>query len=362
MKRFKLKERNGFFDICWLCISLFFLGLRVCVADNNLDNSNLREIQTNLARLDIAHLYGIQSERIVAMPLADIKSILENPPNIKDAVFGVYSITGTNYYRCGFATNGYCLGVGNDYSDLATLSALGDVMGRFGVTNWHASGSGIIFDDGTSHSEDVLGRDRSFLAYIPLQLGILPLLVGSVRFQDDRQFEATDSIGGNIGGNTIKGRLITDTEQNVSGIEYEVKGFTGWSYIVLFLSNSQDNTNKSTFQPHRFASFSIGPAQTNLMCITEISSIEVTKDALADNYFHPSQWLSHKSGIPVANEYIVKNQIMVDVDGRLVLVSATPEINAKHIEKIRIFRAVFILLAIIPVLLAAWHLKRKKQI
>ena len=61
---------------------IFLSGLRVCVADNKLGDFDLREIKTNLA-----NFYGIKTNDIAAVPLIEIKSILENPPNIKDAVF-----------------------------------------------------------------------------------------------------------------------------------------------------------------------------------------------------------------------------------------------------------------------------------
>jgi hypothetical protein len=355
MERFKLKNEKVSFGISWLCALLFFSCLHLCRADDNPSDSNLIEIQTNLA-----HSYGIQTESIVAMPLVNIKNVLENPPNIKNAIFREYDgavynkdhnvtvFRGTNYYRCGFASNGYCLAVGLADSDLVALSALGNVMGRFGATNWHASGSAIIFDDGISDSENVLGRNRSSLACDPLRLGVLPLLVGSVRFQNDSQFEAKDAIKGKI----IKGKLIINNEQNVSGIEYKMEGFTGWSYIVTFLSDN------SSFPLHRWASFSVGPTRTNLMGMTEISSIQVTDDALSDNYFNPSNWLSHSSPIPVVDAYIVKNQVMVKMDGQLV--PATSEI-IRSVAKIRVIQAIFILLAIIPIFLVVWHLKHKSK-
>ena len=261
------------------------------------------------------------------------------------------------------------------YSDLAKLSALGDVMGRFGVTNWRASGSAVIFGDGVSDSRSVLGGNRSSLACEPLRLGVLPLLIGSVRFNGNSQFEAKGDGAGL--GKVVKGKLIVSSEQNVSGIEYEVEGLTGWSYIVMFLSDNQHSVDKSSFPLHRWASFALGPTETNftnvnfteaslteanfaetsLMCMTEISGIEVTKDTLPDNYFHPSHWLSQTSPIPVVNAYIVKNQVMVKMDGRLV--PATSGITIRPITRIRAVLFVLLSLTIIPIFLVVWHLKRK---
>jgi hypothetical protein len=228
-------------------------------------------------------------------------------------------------------------------------------MGRFGVTNWRASGSVVTFGDGVSDSESVLGGNRSSLACVPLRLGVLPLVVGSVRFNGNSQFEAKDWVLGKA----IKGKLIASNEQNVSGVEYEIEGASGWSYIVTFLSDNQDSADKSSFPLHRWASFSLGDGTTNFISMAEFSSIQVTGDALPDNYFHPSQGLSHTSSIPVVNAYIVKNQIMVKTDGRLV--PATPGITIRHIAKIRAVLVVLILLTIIPIFLTARYLRRKSK-
>lgn len=364
MKLFKLEKRKVVFAAYWLSVLLFLSGLHVCAADSNLGDSDLRAIQTNLVSL-----YGIKVEDILAVPLLDIKGILENPPNIKDAVFRIYKkpiqnndhtavvFSETNYFRCGFASNGYCFAVGHDDSDLNNLSALGNIMGRFGTTNWHASGSSILFDDGVSDSEGVLGRSRSSIASMPLRLGVVPLVVGSARFQGNSQFEARDTVEGKL----IKGKLIVNNDQNVSGIEYEIEGLSGWSYIVVFLSDEHQNYDKSTFPLHRWASFTHGVGNTNFfISMAEFSSIQVTQDALPDNYFNPSNWLSHSSPIPVVDAYIVKNQIMVKMDGQLVP-AKTSEIAIRSIAKIRVIQAVFILLAIIPVFLLIQHLKRKSK-
>ena len=213
----------------------------------------------------------------------------------------------------------------------------------------------IIFGDGVSDNESVLGKNRSSLACEPLRLGVLPLVVGSVRFRNDSQFEAKDAVLGKA----IKGKLIVSNEQNVSGIEYDIEGYAGWSYIVTFLSDNQRNADNSSFPIHRWASFSLGPTKTNLMGVTEISSIEVTQDALPDDYFHPSQWLSQTSPIPVVNAHIVKNEVMVEMDGRLV--PTTSGIAVRPIAKIRFTQAAFIILAIVPVFLVAWYVKQKSK-
>lgn len=356
-----LKNEKVVLGVCRLSFLLFLSGSRVCNADSGVEDSDLREIQTNLV-----HSYGIKAEDIAAVPLNDIKSVLENPPNIKDAVFRIYkkpvhtnddktvTFLETNFYRCGFSTNGYCFAVGFGNSDITNLSALGNVMGRFGTTNWRASGSGIIYGDGKGDNENILGSSRSSLACLPLRLGVVPLVVGSARFQGNNQFEARDTIEGKL----IKGRLILAGDQNASGIKYEIDGLSGCYYMVIFLSDKHQSSDKSIFPLHRWATFAIAGGTTNFfISMADFSSIQVTRDDLLDNYFLPSRWLSHSSPIPVVDAYIVKNQIMVKMDGRLV--PATPNITFRPMIKIYAIRAFIVVLLIAPVVFVVWTLKRK---
>ena len=346
-----------------LCILLFDCLLYTCVADDA-GETELRGLQTNLAKL-----YGFAPENIADVSLTSIKQILEAPPEIKDATFvefhGAYRksnfsqalFSATNYYRCGWATNGYVLSIGLDESELNTLTAMGDTMGRFGYTNWHASGSAILFEDSLTDTKTVVGKDRSSLALKPLKLGILPLTVGSVNFSDDTRFTAKD-----FQGKSMKGQFITRNPQTISGIKYETEGVTNYIYVVIFFRPTKDDSSNVAFPANCWATYSVGDGNTNLAGMTRISHIDVTREALPNDFFYPSRWIAQTSSIPIVKAYAFSNQLMIPMsNGKLISAGSLEKFTTtSDPSRRRIVLVILLMVALLPpVLFVIWQFREK---
>ncbi len=327
------------------------------------DNSGLRALQENVGRW-----YGLEDTTTV--PLDGVRKCLTNDWNIKDATFAKYVdarrspemerlVYGeTNYYRCAWATNGYVLAVAQNQNELMELTARGDTMGRVGGTNWRASGNTIVFDDGRKNSASLLGQDRAAVASVPLRLGIAPLAVRSLHFRDEVHFVATD-----VFGKEMRGALILHEGQRVSGMAYETAGAVGWIYVVAFYAGESESGGNGEYPVRRWASFAVGPNQTNLMSTTVLSAIQVSADPLPDNYFEPQGWIKNELPIPVVIGHVVSNQLYVQVDGALV--PAGSPMEPPGLSESRspvVWRTLVAVTLLIPVLLwLIWLLRRHAQ-
>lgn len=347
------------------CAFVIFFLIFACIASVE-SKAQLGELQTNLSKL-----YGFAPNDIADASTAEIKRILEDPPKIKDATFAQFHggylkpklsaavlFSMTNYYRCAWATNGYLLSLGTDESQLNQLTALGDTMGRFGNTNWHASGSAIVFEDSLTDKTSLLGEDLSSLARQPLKLGIFPLIVGSANFLDNIHFTAMDELSKKA----IHGQIIQRDGNKASGIEYEVEAVPGYSYVVVFFKANESELAGTNFPIGRWVTYAVGNGKTNLIAMTTIFHIEVTRDALPDDYFAPSSWMAHTSAIPVVKAYAYSNQLMIPLNGQMVSVGSLEkfEVLTDHPERRRIILAVLLIVATLPpVLFLVSHFKRK---
>jgi len=276
-------------------------------------------------------LFGLQPESIRAVSMQEVREALERPPNIKDAIFsqlhGAYmrpkvlqvSYSLTNCYRCAWSTNGYILANAANEAELFQLSAQSDTMGRFGNTNWHASGNAIVFEAISTGSQHILGEGRFSLAQEPLKLGILPLIVGKAKFLDETNFEAQDILG-----KKLHGSLIQVDHGMCSGVEYETDGAPGFKYLVTFLmrSNQPEKTSDSISLLGGWMTCSIGLQRTNLIVLMRISRLEFTSELLPETHFEPTEWLSKTSALPVLSAYAFSNQLMIPVNGKLVSAKA----------------------------------------
>jgi hypothetical protein len=227
------------------------------------------------------------------------------------------------------------------------------------------TGSAIVFEDSLTDKTSLLGKDRSSLALEPLKLGILPLVVGSIIFLDNINFTATDFLG-----KAMHGQLIQRDGQSVSGIEYKTDGVQGYSYIVTFLKNNEEESNF----PTQYVTYAVASdhgkidfqavlhKKIGLADMTCISHIETTHDALPDDYFTPSSWMTHTSAIPVVKAYAYSNQLMIPLNGHMVSVGSLEkfEVLTEHPERRHIVLAVLLIVAILPpVLFLVSHFKRK---
>lgn len=289
------------------------------------------EPQSENSQVNLMRLFGLQPESIRAVSMQEVRDVLERPPNIKDAIFSQlhgahmrpkalqvsYSLT--NCYRCAWSTNGYILANASSEAELFQLSAQNDTMGRFGNTNWHASGNAIVFEDISTDSQKILGEGRFSLAQEPLKLGILPLIVGKAKFLDETNFEAQDILG-----KKMHGSLIQAGHGLCSGVEYETDGAPGFKYLVTFLmqSNQPEKTSDSISSLAGWMTCSIGLQRTNLVVLMQVSRLELTSELLPETYFEPTRWLSKTSAIPVLSAYAISNQLMIPVGGKLVSTKA----------------------------------------
>jgi hypothetical protein len=212
-----------------------------------------------------------------------------------------------------------------------------------------------MFGDGGVDNDKILGGDRSTMAAIPLRLGVVPLNIGSVRFQENGWFEAKDWNSGTM----VKGKLIANTGQNISGVEYETEKYPEAKYVVVFLSDFHQQTNAMDYPIRKWISFALIETNTYLLDMVSIASIEVTHEKLQDKYFHPSFWLTQTSSIPIVSAFIVNHQLMVKNGDKLIPTPKASEDEPRAGLKLRIIQAILLIFATVP--LVIWCLKRKQN-
>ena len=350
-----------------------------CLAE--ISNVDLRDTQ-----LKLAQLHGDQGE-ILDISAAFVRLILEHPPNIKDVSFMTYggpSLVGaknnnltyssTNYYRAGWAPNAYFISMGPSASVTFDLTYTGFVEGKFGPTNWLASGGGVTFTDGKTTSPEYLGQPQTPTARQVLSFGVLPLLVGSVHFNNEKVFMAANFLNGQT---NLIGRLITSDGETVSGIEYEVAGpeFAGWVYIASFLktakSGDSDEIDGSgavagiTCPFRRWVTYALGPNhETNFIQGGKVWNVMLTTNAIKESDFYPSRLLSSSAPLPPPQSYVISNQVFVKIANNNLI--ALGEVKPLHVIDAhynrRPYVMAFIILTTMPFLLLLFRAVKSSKL